>query len=96
MTTTLADGETLELLYGASTDTEYALTSHTLHSPDFPSCHSYTLTVKKGAESITLYDLTVLRDRAFQIAERFFLNKVLPENVPFIVEDLLADELFVC
>jgi hypothetical protein len=96
MTTSASTGETLELLYASDTDTVYALTRHILHSPDFPPCNSYTLTVKKGNETVILDDLTVLRDKAFHVAKSFFDEKVLPENVPFIVEDLLADELFVC
>jgi hypothetical protein len=96
MNTSLTDNRSTEIFHSSNAGIEYTLISHILCSSDFPPCPSYTLIVKDDHETIVLDDLTIHFDRALQIAQCFFLEEILPENVPFIAEDLLADELFVC
>ena len=49
-----------------------------------------------GLDTVILSDLTVHPERARWITESFFYGEVLPDQAPYIVEDLLADEKFVC
>ena len=96
MTIPLSNDTTLELRYGSPSEIVYSLSRRILSSSDFPPCPSYTLTVQTKSHTVILHDLTVHRERAHRIAELFFLERVLPENVPCILEDLLADETFIC
>ena len=96
MISSSSDDPTLSLQLDSHSGITYSLTSHTLSSPDFPACTSFTLTVATQSAAVTLSDLTVHPQRARWITESFFYEEVSPEQAPYIVEDLLADEEFVC
>ena len=78
------------------TATSYLLRCPTLHDPNISPCRSYDLIVSNVHGSASLKDLTVREDRALSILNRVYEEKVRPEELPWIAEDLLADPDFVC
>lgn len=56
---------------------------------------SFSLTVKRGKEEATLADFTAGREKALPIVDLFCKEAVLPEELPYLAEDLLADFEFV-
>lgn len=73
----------------------YMLRCHTLDHPDLTPCCSYDLIVSDVSGTAQLADLTVREERAMRLLHLFYEEQVLPENLPWIAEDLLSDPEFV-
>ena len=78
-----------------SDDTSYFLRCHTLFAPGLTPCRSYDLMVSNLYGSVLLKDLTTKEDSALKLLNRLYEEDALPENMPWIAEDLLADPEFV-
>ncbi|MBP3320950.1 MAG: hypothetical protein J6M12_01205 [Clostridia bacterium] len=78
-----------------SSTVNYVLGCHVLNLPEVDPCLSYDLTVTTPYESVSLKDLSIRSDRIVKLIALFLEEEVLPENLPWIAEDLLADPDFV-
>ena len=78
-----------------ASDTSYLLRCHTLENPHLSPCRSYDLIVSNNNGSAALEDLTIKEDAALSLLNRCYEEQVLPENLQWIAEDLLADPDFV-
>ena len=56
---------------------------------------SFSLTVKRGAESATLADFTTSREIALPLVDLFCREAVFPEELADLAEELLSDLEFV-
>lgn len=75
--------------------TSYMLRCHTMENPDLEPCRSYDLIVSNVSGTALLPDLTVREESAMLLLNLFYEENVLPENLPWIAEDLLSDPEFV-
>ena len=76
-------------------DTSYFLRCHTLISPGISPCRSYDLIVSNVYGSVRISDLTIKEDKALDLLNRLYEESALPENLPWLAEDLLAAPEFV-
>ena len=86
--------------------TKYVLTNgnnricYTLHEDIVPDedgllRSAFSLSIKMGKDQATMEDFTHKREKAVPILELFANEQVLPEELPFLAEDLLSDFDFV-
>ncbi|MBQ8236166.1 MAG: hypothetical protein IJZ37_05755 [Clostridia bacterium] len=73
----------------------YRLIENTLPDEEGGTRPSFTLVIQKDSDTVVLEDFTHLPRKALPLLEQFCRESVLPEEAPYIMEDLLSDFDFV-